>query len=65
VQIKVSKRSDQKASALAMEILATSKGFSAEETDSPTDQIRRSSRSVCMNFREAWAKRRSGAHFVN
>lgn len=27
-------------------------------------QIRRSSRSVCMNLREAWAKRRYEAHFI-
>ena len=30
-----------------------------------TSQIRRSSRSVCLNLREAWAKRRYKAHFVN
>ena len=29
-----------------------------------TDQIRRSSRSVCTNLREAWAKRRYEAHFI-
>jgi len=29
------------------------------------DQIRRSSRSVCQNLREAWAKRRYQAHFVS
>ena len=29
------------------------------------DQIRRSSRSVCTNLREAWAKRRYEAHFVS
>ena len=28
-------------------------------------QIRRSSRSVCLNLREAWAKRRYEAHFVS
>jgi four helix bundle protein len=28
-------------------------------------QIRRSSRSVCLNLREAWAKRRYQAHFVS
>ena len=30
-----------------------------------TDQIRRSSRSVCSNLREAWAKRRYEAHFIS
>jgi len=30
-----------------------------------TDQVRRSSRSVCSNLREAWAKRRYEAHFIS
>jgi four helix bundle protein len=30
-----------------------------------TSQIRRSSRSVCLNLREAWAKRRYEAHFLS
>jgi hypothetical protein len=30
-----------------------------------TNQIRRSSRSVCLNLREAWAKRRYKAHFIS
>ena len=30
-----------------------------------TSQIRRSSRSVCLNQREAWAKRRYEAHFIS
>ncbi len=55
----------QKAYALAMEIFAVSKGFPAEEKYSLIDQIRRSSRSVCTNLREAWAKRRYEAHFVS
>jgi four helix bundle protein len=55
----------QKAYALAMEIFEVSKGFPAEERYSLTDQIRRSSRSVCTNLREAWAKRRYEAHFVS
>ena len=50
----------QKAYALAMEIFAVSKGFPAEERYSLTNQIRRSSRSICLNLREAWAKRRVG-----
>ena len=47
----------QKAYALAMQIYELSKFWPAEERYSLTDQIRRSSRSVCANLREAWAKR--------
>ena len=43
---------------LAMEIFEISKTWPPEERYSLTDQIRRSSRSVCSNLREAWAKRR-------
>jgi len=55
----------QKAYALTMEIFEASKGFPAEEKYSLIDQMRRSSRSVCTNIREAWAKRRYEAHFVS
>src|SRR5678815_2261179 len=55
----------QKAYALAMEIFEASKKFPAKEKYSLTDQIRRSSRSVCTNLREAWAKRKYEAHFVS
>src|ERR1700747_978210 len=55
----------QKAYELAMEIFEISKHFPPEEKYSLTDQIRRSSRSVCTNIREAWAKRRYEAHFVS
>jgi four helix bundle protein len=55
----------QKAYSLAMEIFEISKRFPAEEKYSLTDQIRRCSRSVCTNIREAWAKRRYEAHFVS
>jgi four helix bundle protein len=48
-----------------MQIFYTSKSFPKEEQYSLTDQIRRSSRSVCSNLREAWAKRRYEAHFVS
>ena len=50
---------------LAMKIFEVSKSFPKEERYSLTDQIRRSSRSVCLNLREAWAKRRYEAHFVS
>src|SRR5207249_11813779 len=55
----------QKAYAVAMKIFEVSKSFPAEEKYSLTDQIRRSSRSVCTNLREAWAKRKYQAHFVS
>ena len=49
----------------AMQIFEVSKQFPKEETYSLTDQIRRSSRSVCANLAEAWRKRRYEAAFVN
>ncbi len=55
----------KKAYALAMEIFNISKLWPSEERFSLTDQIRRSSRSVCANLREAWAKRRYEAHFIS
>ncbi len=55
----------KQAYALAMEIFNISKQWPSEEKFSLTDQIRRSSRSVCANLREAWAKRRYRAHFVS
>jgi four helix bundle protein len=48
-----------------MEIFEVSKAFPAEEKYALTSQIRRSSRSVCSNLREAWAKRRYEAHFIS
>ena len=54
----------QKAFAAAMEIFRESKSFPLEERYSLTDQIRRSSRSVCANITEAWRKRRYPAAFV-
>jgi four helix bundle protein len=47
----------QKAYALAMDIFQLTKRFPAEEKYALVDQIRRSSRSVCANLREVWAKR--------
>ena len=55
----------QKAFDLAMAVFGASKMFPAEEKYSLTSQIRRSSRSVCLNLREAWAKRRYEAHFIS
>ncbi|MFA4853125.1 MAG: four helix bundle protein [Bacteroidales bacterium] len=48
---------------LAMEIFEISKSFPKEETYSLTDQIRRSSRSVCVNIGEGYRKRRYPKHF--
>ena len=50
---------------LAMEIYTISKLWPVEEKFPLTDQIRRCSRSVCINLREAWAKRRYEAHFIS
>ncbi len=49
----------------AMEIFEISKNFPSEEKYSLTDQIRRSSRSVCTNLAEGWRKRRYRAVFIN
>lgn len=49
----------------AMTIFETSKAFPKEETYSLTDQIRRSSRSVCSNLAEAWRKRRYEKSFIS
>jgi len=50
---------------LAMKIFEVSKHFPPDERYALTTQIRRSSRSTCLNLREAWAKRRYEAHFVS
>ena len=55
----------QSAFETAVEIYELSKKFPAEERYSLTDQIRRSSRSVCTNIAEAWRKRRYPNHFVS
>ena len=47
----------------AMQIFESSKQWPKEERYSLTDQIRRSSRSVCEQIAEAWRKRRYIAHF--
>ena len=50
---------------LAMRVFELSRKFPGEEKFALTSQIRRSSRSVCLNLREAWAKRRYEAHFIS
>ena len=49
----------------AMKIFEISKSFPKEETYSLTDQIRRSSRSVCANLAEAFRKRRYPKSFIS
>jgi len=50
---------------VSKQIFVISKGFPSEEKFSLTDQVRRSSRSVCGNLCEAWARRRYIAHFTS
>jgi four helix bundle protein len=50
---------------VAMQLFEMSKSFPKEERYSLTDQIRRSSRSVCANLAEAWRKRRYEASFLS
>lgn len=49
----------------AMEIFNISENFPKKEQFALTDQIRRSSRSVCSNLAEAWRKRKYNAVFIN
>lgn len=53
----------KKAYLLAMKVFEVSRP--SEERFALTVQSRRSSRSVCLNLREAWAKRRYRAHFIS
>lgn len=55
----------QRAMDAAMRVLEVSKAFPKKETYSLTDQVRRSSRSVCANITEAWRKRRYEAAFIS
>jgi four helix bundle protein len=48
-----------------MDVYETSKKFPKEETYSLTDQMRRSSRSVCANLAESYRKKRYPAHFIS
>jgi len=50
---------------LAMRVFKLSRTFPVEERFALTSQVRRASRSVCLNLREAWAKRRYEAHFIS
>lgn len=50
---------------LAMKIFLVTRKFPPEEKFSLTDQIRRSSRSVCANIAEAYRRRRYLNYFIN
>ncbi len=54
----------QNALQTGLSVFELTKTFPREERFSLTDQIRRSSRSVCANIAEAWRKRRYAAAFV-
>ena len=49
----------------ALEIHEFTKSFPSDERYSLTNQIRRSSRSVCSNLAEAWRKRRYKKNFIS
>ena len=55
----------QKAFSLAMDIFQLAKKFPQEEKYSLTDQLKRSSRSVCANIAEAYKRRRYPNYFVS
>ena len=55
----------QRAFDSAAQIFVLTKQFPVEERYALTDQVRRSSRSVCANIAEAWRKRRYPASFVS
>lgn len=55
----------QKAFDAATEVFRLSKSLPKEEQYALTDQIRRSSRSVCANLAEAWRRRRYEQAFIN
>jgi four helix bundle protein len=50
---------------LAMKIYELTKKFPKEERYSLTDQVRRSSRSVCANLTEAYKRRRYKSYFIS
>ncbi|MBT7064723.1 MAG: four helix bundle protein [Verrucomicrobia bacterium] len=52
----------QKAYELGMKIFEETKAYPPEERYALTSQIRRSSRSVCLNLREAWLPARRAAN---
>ena len=55
----------QNAMTLLMRLFELTKQWPSEERYNLSDQIRRSSRSVCTNLAEAWRKRRYKAAFIS
>ncbi len=55
----------QSAFQLALKVHEITKSFPKEERYSLIDQMRRSSRSVCLNIAESWRKRRYPNSFVS
>lgn len=55
----------QKGFELGMRVFEITKRMPRVEAFALVSQLRRSSRSICMNLREAWAKRRYSAHFIS
>lgn len=55
----------QKAYSLAIRIFQVTKNFPPEERYSLTDQLRRSSRSVCTNLAEGYKRRKYINHFLS
>jgi len=55
----------KKAFKLSMDIFEMTKSFPKDEIYSLVSQIRRSSRAVCSNLGEAYAKRRYVYHFIS
>lgn len=55
----------QNALRTGLQVFDLTKRFPGEERFALTDQIRRSSRSVCANIAEAWRKRRYTAAFIS
>jgi len=55
----------QKAMDLAMKIFAMTGRFPKSEEYALSDQVKRSSRSICANIGEAWRKRRYPAAFIS
>jgi four helix bundle protein len=55
----------QKAFDAALQVQELSRSFPKAEAYALTDQVRRSSRSVCANLAEAWRKRRYQKAFIS
>ena len=65
VQSHTELESYRKAFEAAMDLFERSRTFPKEEMYALTDQVRRSSRSICANLAEAWRRRCYRAAFIN